>query len=424
MVKSLLLITLLTLAGTALAEPVPIDRVVAVVDKRVVLQSELEERLAQVSARARAAGTTLPDSEVLRTQVLDHLISEELQLAAAERMGLRLPEEHITATLENIRRSNNLSQEQLERELAREGLTLESFRAQLRRDLTLQQIQQGIVQQRTQVSDLEIDNFLSTAGERFWVMPEYRLGHILISLSSSPTATELREAERRAAQVVARIRRGESFASVAIAESDGPAALEGGDLGWRKSSDLPTLFADQLPRLVPGAVTEPIRSPAGFHILTLYDKRGDTEQTQLQAKVRHILLQPSAILTNEEAQAKLLKLREQILSGADFAALAKEHSEDLATALGGGELGWSKPGVFVPEFERTIAETETGEVSLPFRTRFGWHILQVQERREEDVSNAVRREKAVRILSGRRFEDELAVWLRELRDEAYVDVKL
>ena len=411
-------------SGAALAEPQPIDRVVAVVDKSVVLASDLEARLDEVASRARAAGTELPDRDALVEQVLDHLISEQLQLQMAQRVGLTLPDEQVNAALDNIRRSNNLSEQQFERELQREGLSTAAFREKIRREMTLQQIQQGMVQQRIQISDLEIDNFLRGADDRFWVSPEYRLGHILISLPASPSAAEVRTAQRKAEKLVAAIRGGSAFASVAIAESNGPAALEGGDLGWRKAEDLPSLFSDRLPRMVPGSVTEPLRSPAGFHILTLYDKRGDSEQTQLQAKVRHILLKPSAILSNEEAAAKLNQWRQEILNGADFAALAKEHSEDLGSALAGGDLGWSKPGAFVPAFEQTIANTDVGEISAPFRSRYGWHILQVEERREEDISAAARREKAARILASQHFEDELSVWLRELRDDAFIDVKI
>jgi peptidyl-prolyl cis-trans isomerase SurA len=211
---------------------------------------------------------------------------------------------------------------------------------------------------------------------------------------------------------------------VAIAESDGPTALNGGDLGWRKTSDLPSLFVDILPDLEKGQVSEPARSPAGFHILTVYDKRGGEQQTEQQSKVRHILVKPSAILSDEEAKAKLEKLRQRVLNGEDFAALAKEHSEDIGSMLSGGDLGWSRPGMFVAEFESVMAKMKEGEISEPFRSQFGWHILQVQERRQEDITDDVLRDKAARILTSRRFEDELQIWLREMRDEAYVDIKL
>ncbi len=411
------------LSGTALAAAVPLDKVVAVVDKNVVLQSEVDERIVQIAQRAAAQRMSLPDAGVLRQQVIDHLISEQLQLHVASRVGFTISDEQVNQAVNNIRMSNNLSPEQFAQQLQKEGLSLADLRETVRRDMTIQQIQQGMVQQRIQISPLEIDNFLSSADAQFWISPEYRLSHILISLPQSPTADEIEAAERKARDLAKRIRRGASFAEVAIAESNGPDALEGGDLGWRKSSDLPSLFAEIAPTLEKGEVSEPARSAAGFHILQLADKRDDSQQVQQQARVRHILVKPSAILSNEEAEEKLKKIRQQIIKGEDFAALAKEHSEDIGSMSSGGELGWSRPGMFVPEFEKALAGTATGEVSEPFRSRFGWHILKVDERRQEDISKEVLREKAARILTSRRYEDELQLWLRELRDEAYIDIK-
>ncbi len=411
------------LSGTALAVAVPLDKVVAVVDKNVVLQSEVDERIVQVAQRAAAQRMSLPDVDVLRQQVIDHLLSEQLQLQVASRVGFTVTDEQVNQAVNNIRMSNNMSPEQFRQQLQQEGMSLEALRDTVRRDMTIQQIQQGMVQQRIQISPLEIENFLSSADAQFWISPEYRLSHILISLPQSPTADQIAAAERKAGELAKRIRRGANFADVAIAESNGPDALEGGDLGWRKSSDLPSLFAEIAPTLEKGDVSEPARSAAGFHILQLMDKRDDSQQVQQQAKVRHILVKPSAILSNEEAEAKLKKVREQILKGEDFAALAKEHSEDIGSMLSGGELGWSRPGMFVPEFEKALAGTATGEISEPFRSRFGWHILKVDERRQEDISKEVLREKAARILTSRRYEDELQLWLRELRDNAYIDIK-
>lgn len=414
---------LAALALTAQAEVRPIDQVAAVVDKSVILQSEIDERIEQIALRAQASNMALPDESVLRQQVLDHLINEQLQLQVAQRVGFSVTDEQVNQTIENIRQSNRLSPEAFKQQLARDGLTLASLREKLRRDLTIQQIQQGMVQQRIQISPLEVDNFLNSADAQFWISPEYHLGHILIALPESPTPEQLAQAEQKAQSLVRKLRGGAAFNEVAIAESNGPAALEGGDLGWRKTTDLPTLFAEIVPTLDVGQVSDPARSGAGFHILKLYEKRGDGKQVETQAKVRHILIKPSAIVSDEQAQAQLKKIRKQVLDGADFAALAKEHSEDIGSMLSGGELGWSKPGMFVPEFEQTLQQTGVGEISQPFRTQFGWHILQVQERRQEDISEAVLREKAARVLTSRRYEDELQIWLRELRDDAYVDIK-
>lgn len=406
------------------AEPQPIDKVIAVVDKSVIMQSELDERLIQVAQNARANNMALPDMKVLEQQVVDHLISEHLQLQMAQRVGLQISDEQINQTVEQIRKSNQLTPEQFAQQLQNDGLTMQSLRDKLRRDITIQQIQQGIVQQRIHISPLEIDNFLKSADAKFWISPEYHLGHILISLPQSAGGEEVDAARSKAEELVKKIRAGASFAEVAIAESNGPTALNGGDLGWRKTSDLPTLFADLLPGLEVGQVSEPARSPAGFHILKVYDKRGGEQQKELQSRARHILIKPSAIVSDEEAKAKLEKIRRRILKGEDFAALAKENSEDIGSMLAGGDLGWSKPGMFVPEFEKTMTKLDVGEISEPFRSQFGWHILQVQERREEDITDELLREKAARILTSRRFEDELQIWLREMRDEAFVEVKI
>lgn len=420
----LFLAAIFSLAATGHAEPQPLDKVIAVVDKSVIMQSELDERLFDVVRNARANNHSLPELETLRKQVLDHLISEHLQMQMAQRVGFQVTDEQVNQSIEQIRRSNQLSPEQFAAQLEHDGLTMASLREKLRRDITIQQIQQGMVQQRIHISPLEIDNFLKSADAKFWISPEYQLGHILISLSQSASAEQVEEARQKATEMVKKIRTGASFAEIAIAESDGPAALSGGDLGWRKTSDLPSLFAELLPPLEPGDVSEPARSPAGFHILKVYDKRGGEQQTEQQAKVRHILVKPSAILSDEEAKAKLEKLRQRILKGEDFAALAKEHSEDIGSMLAGGDLGWSRPGMFVAEFEQTMAQMEVGEISQPFRSQFGWHILQVQERRQEDITDDVLRDKAARILTSRRFEDELQIWLREMRDEAFIDIKL
>lgn len=408
----------------AQAAPQKLDEVVAVVDRNILFQSELNERIEQVARHAQANNLALPDLKTLEQQVLDHLISEKLQLQMARRVGLQVTDAQVNQTIEQIRQSNQLTPAQFEAQLQRDGMDMNTLRDKLRKDITLQQIQQGIVQQRIHISPLEIDNFLKSADAKFWISPEYHLGHILISVPQSASSAEVEEAKAKAESLVQRIESGTPFAQVAIAESKGPTALNGGDLGWRKTSDLPSLFAEVAPTLKAGQVSAPVRSPAGFHILKLYEQRGGEQQTESQAKVRHILLKPSAILSDEEAEAKLERIRQQILNGADFAKLAKEHSEDIGSMLSGGDLGWSRPGLFVPAFEQTIEATDVGEISRPFRSRFGWHILQVQERRQEDVTDELLRQKAARVLTNRRFEDELSVWLRELRDDAYVDIKI
>jgi peptidyl-prolyl cis-trans isomerase SurA len=418
-------IAVITLTMPAQAQVQLLDRVVAVVNKGVVLQSELDERIASITARAEGSGMSLPPKDVLEKQVLEHLIVEQLQLETARRYGIRVSDEQINAAIRTMQQNNNMTEEQFFAQLAQEGVSLEQLREQIRKDLMLQQVQRGVLQQRIHISEQEVDNFLNSSDGKFWNSPEYHLGHILVSLPQAPSAEELAQAEQEVQSIYKQLKDGAVFAEVAMAESDGPSALKGGDLGWRKTNELPSLFADVAPTLKPGDVSEPQRSNAGFHILKLYEKRGGQQQEVVtQNRSRHILLKPSAILTDEQAKAKLEKIRQQIIDGADFAALAKEHSEDIGSALQGGDLGWANPGQFVPEFEQRTQNLPVGEISEPFRSQFGWHILQVQDRREQDMTDELIRMKARNMLMSRRFEDELQLWQRELRDEAYVDIKL
>ncbi len=402
-----------------------LDKVVAVVNESVILQSELNTRIEQVSQHARSQQMALPESSVLQTQVLDHLISEELQIGMAERVGFVVHDEQVNLSIERIRSSTGLSVDDFKQHIrTTEGMSLETLKSKVRREMTVQQIQQAIIQQRTMISGLEIDNFLKSADAQFWMSPEYHLAHILIPLPQSPNIQQIETAKKKALSLTQKINAGANFADIAIAESKGPSALNGGDIGWRKTSALPSLFAELVPSLKVGETSQPARSPAGFHILKLYAKKGEQQQVESQNKARHILLKTSAILNDKQAVAKLNKIRQKLIDGADFAEQAKEHSNDIGSMLSGGSLGWSKPGMFVPAFEKVINESTIGEISLPFQSPFGWHILQVEERRQEDITKDIIRNKAAQILTSRRFEDELQIWLRELRDEAFLNIKL
>jgi peptidyl-prolyl cis-trans isomerase SurA len=414
----------LALAGTAAAAPQKLDQVAAIVGKNVVTLSELNSRVAEIKNRPDADKIKLPPDDVLRKQVLDHLITESLQLASANRMGVKIAPEQVNAAMTNIAQKNRMTLEQFEAMLVSEGLSPAVMRQRLQREITVQQVQRGVVTQRIKVSDLEIENFLKSADAKFWISPEYHIGHFMIALSPSPSAAEVAEAEAKVNAVYEELKNGADFAATAIAKSNAQDALNGGDIGWRKSADLPSLFAELVADMQVGSLSKPARSPAGFHILKLLDKRSDANQVITQAKVRHILVKTSAVVSDEEARAKLTKLRTSILGGADFAKLAKENSEDIGSMLSGGDLGWSSPGMFVPEFEAAIAEAQVGAVSEPFKSQFGWHILQVTERRQEDMTKEVLQRKAANILTSRRFEDELQLWLMELKEDAFIDIKV
>ncbi len=407
----------------AAAEPELLDSVAAIVDEQIVLESSLKERIYDITKRVQASKTALPEASVLRQQVLDHLILETLQVQTARRYGVETDEEQVNATIAKMIQDNRMSEAQFTAQLAMEGLTLSQLKERIGHDLLIQNIQRGLVAQRITVSDLEIDNFLKSAEAQFWLSPEYHLGHILIQIPQAASEADIKAAKNKADALHQQIKKGAVFAELAIAHSKGPNALKGGDLGFRKTSDLPTLFAEVVPKLEVGDISTPVRSAAGFHLIKLYEKKGEQNQVIQQSKARHILIKPSAILTDAQAKQKLADIREKILNGTDFAEMAKEHSEDIGSMLAGGDLGWASPGQFVPEFEKTMSESDIGEISAPFRSEFGWHILQLQERRDEDVTDAVIRNRARNIITGRRFEDELQVWLRELRDDAFVEIK-
>ena len=411
-------------AHTASAKVVDLDRVVAVVDEDVVMASELSNQLAQVKKQFTGRNT-LPPEDVLKEQVLEHLVMQRLQMSLAERMGLEITDAEIDQTIERMRGQNNLSPEQFMAQLNADGLSLSQLRQQLRNELTIQKVQQARVYYRIQISEQEIDNFLSSEEGKFWLSPEYQLGHILISFEGNGRGEDLEQTQAKAQAVYSKLNQGADFRSVAVAQSGGQNALQGGDLGWRKGVELPELFSEELKEAKVGDITEPFKSGAGFHILKVYDRRGAEETVIQQTKVRHILLKPSEILTDEEAYNRLIDIRDQVMAGdADFGELAKENSEDIGSMLSGGDLGWSLPGKFVPEFEQMMAKTDIGEISMPFRSQFGWHILRVDERRDQNMTDTVVRNQAVNLMRSRRFNEELEIWLQELRTQAYVETRL
>ncbi|WP_188150997.1 peptidylprolyl isomerase [Teredinibacter waterburyi] len=407
------------------AQPEMLDRIIAIIDQAVITQTQLDNRTADIAVRAAKAGMRLPEEDILKKQILDQLIAETLQINMAKRYGIEVPDADVNNSVANIASERGWDKPTLIAELAKDGLTLNEFRERMRREILISNISQGVVRGRIRISDQEITNFLKSADAQFWISPDYHLGHILISLPPSPSKEEVSTAEAKAKRIYEQLSAGGNFAETAIAESSGPAALQGGDLGFRKTSQLPTLFAEIAPTLEVGQVAAPARSQAGFHILKLYEKRGETKQIVAQVHARHILIKPSAILTNEKAKAKLEKMRTQILNGeANFDELAKDHSEDIGSKMGGGDLGWAQPDTFVPEFSNVINKTKVGELSEVFKSQFGWHLLEVIERRDEDLTEEAIRAKARQMLTNRRFEDETQIWLQEMRDDAFIEIKI
>lgn len=424
--KSLLataLLSLLLLPFKASAEIALLDRVVAIVDDDVVLYSELNQRMAGILTRIQQSGTQAPPEEILRKQVLEQLISERLQLNMGYNAGIRVSDEEINQTLARVAASSNLSLEDYIAQIHASGGTLANVRQEIVDEIIIMRVQQGRVMRRIRISEQELTNFLNSEEGRLVTSPDVNIGQILFSVPSSSSADETKAIVDKLNRIEEQLKAGADFKQLAIANSDDQSALDGGDLGWRKMAQLPGVFIEAVESMEAGQVSKPIRSAAGYHLIKLYDRRGGGEKLIEQHFSRHILVKPNQI-RDEAATIELLnKLRDRVKEGEDFAALSKEFSEDPGSALKGGELGWSTPGMFVPEFEQTMSGIALNEVSKPFRSQYGWHILQVTDRRMQDFSDNILRNGAENLLRQRKFAEELQVWLQEIRDEAFVEIK-
>lgn len=422
------LIALLTLAiwSSAPAQGTlrEIDRIVAIVNDDVIVESELRARLRDVRAQLRESGTQAPPEEALARQVLERLIVDKLQLQRASETGLRVEDDELNNAIASIAERNRLTIRQFRDVLERDNVDFAQFREQVRNEILLTRVRQRAVERRVSVSDREIDSFLATRKQQGASADEYRLAHILIALPEAASAERIDAGRARAQEILARLEGGEDFSQLAAEVSDGQQALEGGDLGWRKAAELPTIFADAVPSLSPGELSPIIRSPSGFHIVKLIDLRGDSRYVVTQTQARHILVRPSEILTDSDAKLRLVQLKQRIENGEPFEDLARSNSDDPVSASRGGDLGWLNPGDTVPDFERVMQSLGEGQISEPVRTQFGWHLLQVVTRREHDDTEQVRRTRAREQIRKRKLDEEVQNWLRQLRDEAYVELRL
>ena len=400
-----------------------LDRVVAIVNDDIVLLSELNQRTASVYSSIKNSGTQAPAEEILKKQVLERLISERLQLNMGINAGVRISDQEIDQTVSRLAASNNLSLQEYVKQVHASGSSMTALRQDIANEMIMTQVQQGIVMRGIHISEQELNNFLNSEEGKLMTSPDIKLGQILISVSSSATSAEIDDAQKKIDAIIKKINQGADFKQLAIANSDDQSALEGGDLGWRKQAQLPSLFTDALEDLKPGEISQVIRSGAGFHLLKLYQRRGGEKKLIEQHFARHILLKPNQVRNETQTVKFLSDLREKILAGDDFFAIAKQHSEDPGSALKGGDLGWSTPGLFVPEFEQTMSSIALNAISEPFQSQFGWHILQVTERRMQDFSDDILRNRADSLLRQRKYSEELQVWLQKIRDEAYVEIK-
>jgi len=421
----LLLAVALTAAAVpaARAEYKELDAIVAIVDEDVVLASELLSRLETVQKQIAASNVQAPPTNVLVSQLMERLILESLQLQEAERRGVQIDDETLTQAVMNFAQQNGMNLEQLSMALEQDGISYPEFRDQIRREMIISRLQRNLVNRRIAISDQDIDDLLDSPYYQQLLSDEFRVGHILLTFpDDDPGAAE--QAREKAESLVAELRGGADFRQMAIANSASSTALEGGDLGWRKAGELPSLFAEEVVQLEVGETADPIVTRGGVHIVQLLEQRGASMQREQQTLARHILVQPSQIRSEAETEALIREIHSRLEAGEDFATLAREYSEDPGSALNGGDLGWSSGDQFVESFRRTMAATPTGGLSPPFRSEYGWHVIEVLDRREQDISAEARRNMATQILHQRRFDEELQEWQRELRDEAFVEVRI
>jgi len=431
-IKSLCALLLLTAAVQAYAQTrelatsgVLLDRIAAIVNDGVVLKSELDEQVGLITRRLAEQRTELPPANVLRQQILERLVIQEVQLQRADRAGIKVSDEMLNNALKDVAEKNGMTLDQLPRALEAQGINYAAYRDSLRKEMTITLLRQRDVLARIIVTPREIDQFLDQQQGSAAENLDYNVSHILLSLPEAAPPGQLEEVTARAEDVVRRAREGEDFTQLAVTYSNSQTALEGGQLGWRKGTQLPSFIADLVGTMEPGEVSDPVRTPSGFHIIRLNETRGAEQQVMVnQVHARHILMTTNELQDDETVRQKLNTLRQRILGGEDFAGLAATTSEDPQSATDGGDLGWQGPGTFVPEFEQVIDSLPEGEISAPFETKYGWHIVQVLGRRVHDSTDEVRRQRAFAALRESKADEETELWLRRLRDESFIEYKM
>ena len=396
-----------------------LDQIVAIVDDDIILTSELQERVQGVRSTMESRGVEVPSDDVLIRETLDRLILDSIQLQLANRYGVRIPDQQLDEAMTRLAQQNNLTLEQFRTALEQSGQSYVAARENLRDDLAIQRVQQGNVMRNINISEQEIDNFLTTEEGEAMTQPEYRVVQALLSISRGDNAAEVAAKDAYINEVLSKIQSGQTFEqSVSGTE---PYAFTGGDLGWRNLGDIPSMFVDVVPTLAVGEVTK-VRSSSGFHLVYLADANGG-EQLVRQTDVRHILVKPTEVLNEQAAEDLAVELRARAEAGEEFGELARQYSDDIGSAAEGGALGWTSPGQMVPEFEATMAGTAEGSISQPFRSEFGWHILEVKGRRDKDFSGEIRRNQVAAYIREQKYQEELDAWLRKIREEAFVDIK-
>ncbi|MFT4746547.1 MAG: peptidyl-prolyl cis-trans isomerase SurA [Congregibacter sp.] len=405
------------------AAPELLDSVSVIVDQDVVLESQIAELITVVKRNAVLNNQTLPSDRVLRTQAIEKLILDNLQMQMADRMGIQISDPQLEQTIANIAQGEKMNITQFREKVAQEGVSYNTYREDIRKELILGEVRRANVRRRVYITEQEVNNLVKLIDEQGDQQAEYNLGHILIEFPPEPTDVEIEKSKTRAKKVIELLNNGSDFAKIATASSGGSRALEGGDMGWMNINSMPTLFAEAVQKKSKDDLIGPIRSGAGFHILKVKGLRGIETVEVTEVSSRHILIKPSVILSDDKAEKMLKEFRVQILAGeVDFAVLAKEHSADPGSALKGGDLGWSDPSAYVPEFRDTLEKLEIDEISAPVRSQHGWHLMQLIDKRVGDATEKRKEDKAYQLLFQRKFAEESDVWLREIRASAYIEV--
>ena len=401
-----------------------LGKIAAVVEDDVILQQELDKEVGLIAQRIRASNNPqMPPESVIRKQVLEKMIIDKLQRQLAEKAGISVTEDMLNSSAADIAQRNNMSLENFREELQKQGLSYKQFLENMRNEIIINQLRGREIGSRIKVTDKEIDHSLETQESIGSDSIQYHLGHILIAVREGASSSEIQKAEKKAEKTVSLLRTGQDFSQIAMSESEDGNALKGGDLGWRSANDIPTLFTDKVNRMLKDEVSEPIRSPSGFHIIKMLDiKGGLDDHTITKSKVRHILIKTNELIDDDEAKKRLLEIKDRVLHGEDFAALARTHSDDKGSAIKGGSLDWVNPGDLVRPFEEAMEKLSINQISEPIQTQFGWHLIQVLERQNKDNSVEHKRNQVREIIRKRKIEEETELWMRRLRDEAYVEI--
>lgn len=406
------------------ASPFAVDRIAAVVNDEVITLEELNDQVRTVTKQLKEQGTPLPAPDVLQRQMLERMITQRAELQYARETGIRVEDTQLDQTLLRIADDNKMTLQQMREELEKDEISFKKFREEIRDQIIMSRVKEREVDNRIVVTDGEVDNYLRTRALQHGSDAEFNLSHILIRVPEQASPEQIQARRQRAAQVLAQLKSGADFAQVSAGFSDAPDALQGGNLGWRPADRVPSLFLDAAVALQPGEVSPVLRSPNGFHIIKLIGKRESSGVAMVtQTLARHILIKTNELVSETDARNRLDQLRERIDNGADFAELARLHSED-ASASKGGDLGWLSPGDTVPEFEHAMDALKPGDVSRPVKTPFGWHLIQVLQRRSEDVSKERQLMQARQAIRAQKVDEAYQEWLRQLRDNAYVEYRL